>query len=136
MTTTTATVLTRAEAAYAHLASFQLGDSVEVQGREISFPAVVMTPQQHDHADVNRCHLVVSSNGTEVWITVGLLLAGQHTITLASERASVRYFDAARYWVQNRDELQARIDAEMRERAYNEAHYLSNASAYFPGDHP
>jgi hypothetical protein len=133
---TTDTKLTRAEDAYAHLASFQLGDSVEVQGREISFPAVVMTPQQHDFADINRCHLVVSSNGTEVRITVGLLLAGQYAITLASERASVRYFDAARYWVQNRDELQARIDAEMRERAYSEAHYLSNASAYFPGDHP
>jgi hypothetical protein len=133
--TTTDTALTRSEDAYAHLASFQLGDSVEVQGREISFPAVVMTPQ-HDHADINRCHLVVSSNGTEVRITVGLLLAGQYAITLASERASVRYFDIARYWVQNRDELQARIDAELRERAYSEAHYLSNASAYFPGDHP
>ena len=131
--TTTDTKLTRAEAAYAHLASFQLGDSVEVQGREISFPAVVMTPQQHDHADINRSHLIVSSNGTEVRITVGLLLAGQYAITLASERAGVRYFDTARYWVQNRDELQARVDAEMRERAYSEAHYLSSASVYFPG---
>ena len=131
--TTTDTSLSRAEAAYAHLASFQHGDTVEIQGREISFPAVVMTPQQHDHADINRSHLIVSSNGTEVRITVGLLLAGQYAITLASERAGVRYFDTARYWVQNRDELQARVDAEMRERAYSEAHYLSSASVYFPG---
>src|ERR1039457_3889048 len=99
------TSLSRADAAYAHLASFQHVQPVEVQGREISFPAVVMTPQQHDHADINRSHLIVSSNGTEVRITVGLLLAGQYAITLASERAGVRYFDTARYWRQNRDEL-------------------------------
>jgi len=97
VTTTTDTKLTRAEDAYAHLASFQRGDSVEVSGRRISFPAVVMTPQQHDHADINRCHLAVSSNGSEVRITVGLLLAGQYAITPASERAGVRYFDTARY---------------------------------------
>jgi hypothetical protein len=32
-----------------------------------------------------------------------------------------------------RAELQARVDAEMRERAYNEAHYLNDVSVYFPG---
>jgi hypothetical protein len=34
-----------------------------------------------------------------------------------------------------RDELQARVTAELRERAYNEAHSLIG-SAYFPNDHP
>lgn len=100
MTTATA-ALTRAEDAYAHLASFQRGDLVNVQGRQIGYPAVVMTPQQHDWSDINRAYLVVSNEGTEVRISAGSLLAGQHAITLRSEAASVRYFDAARYTAQN-----------------------------------
>lgn len=99
MTTATAT-LTRAEDAYAHLAGFRRGDLVNVQGRQIAYPAVVMTPQQHDWSDINRACLVVSNEGTEVRITVGTLLAGQHAITHRAEPGNVRYFDRARYVAQ------------------------------------
>ena len=44
----------RAEAAYAHLASFQRGDTVDVGGRAFFQPGTVTIPQQHDHADINR----------------------------------------------------------------------------------
>lgn len=99
MTAATA-ALTRAEDAYAHLASFQCGDLVNVQGRQIAFPAVVMTPQRHDWSDINRAYLVVSNEGTEVRITVGTLLAGQHAITHRADAGNVRYFDRARYVAQ------------------------------------
>jgi len=81
MTTATAQ-LTRAEDAYAHLASFQRGDLVNIQGRTIAFPAVVITPQQHDWSDINSAYLIVSNEGTTVRVSVGSLLAGRHTITL------------------------------------------------------
>jgi hypothetical protein len=99
--TTTDTKLTRAEDAYAHLASFQRGDTVDIEARGICYPAVVMVPQQHDYADINRTHLIVSSNGTTIWITIGLLLAGQYRITLRTEAGNVRYFDRAGYAAQN-----------------------------------
>ena len=56
-----------------------------------------MVPQQHDHADINRTHLIVSSEGTEIRITVGTLLAGQHAIRPAGDTGGFRYFDARRY---------------------------------------
>jgi hypothetical protein len=82
MSATCTDSLTRAEGAYAHLASFQRGDLVDVEGRQVRYPAVVMTPQQHDWADINRTYLIVSNHGTEIRITVGSLLAGHHAITL------------------------------------------------------
>jgi len=136
--TTTDTKPTRVEDAYAHLASFQRGDMVDVAGRRFYQPGTVTTAQQHDHAGINRAYLIVTGCGTETRVTVGALLSGKHTITSQAERGTglVRHFDAVSYAMQNQGELQARVDAEMRERAYNEAHYLNDASAYFPGDHP
>ena len=82
-TMTEAAQLTRAEAAYAHLASFRRDDRVDVGCRYGAFhrPGSVTTPQQHDHADINRAYLVASIDGAEVRITVGSLLSGRHTIT-------------------------------------------------------
>jgi hypothetical protein len=82
--TTTDIKLTRAEAAYAHLADFRRGDNVDVGGRTAPpLSGVVTTPQQHDYSDINRAYLIVTSDdGTVgVKITVGLLLAGHYTIT-------------------------------------------------------
>ena len=132
--TTTDTKLTRAEDAYAHLASFMLGDKVDVGGRSWFQPGTVTDAQQDNGEDIRHAYLVVAGCGVTTKITVGALLAGQFTITSEADArdGKVRYFDAVGYAAQNRDELQARVDAELRERAYNEAHYLSNASAYFP----
>jgi hypothetical protein len=99
MTITADTQLTRAEDAYAHLASFHRGQLVDIQGRQVGYRAVVMVPQQHDHADINRTHLTVSNEGTEIRITVGTLLAGQHAIRPAGDKGDFRYFDARRYAV-------------------------------------
>ena len=83
MTTTTA--LTRAEEAYAHLASFKRGDTVDVGCRYGDFVAAgtVTTAQQHDHADINRAYLIVTSGNTSFRVTVGSLLSGRHIITSA-----------------------------------------------------
>ncbi len=102
MTTTTAT-LTRAEDAYAHLASFQRGDQVDVGGRSFFQPGTVTTPQQHDHSDINRAYLVVTGCGVETRVTVGSLLSGKHTITSLDDAKAgrTRYFDPAGYAMQN-----------------------------------
>ena len=82
MTSTDTAQLTRAEEAYAHLASFKHRDLVTVGGRcELPFTAGVITPQKHDHADINRAYLVVASNGKAARITVASLLSGRYTIT-------------------------------------------------------
>ena len=73
--------LTRAEEAYALLASFQRGDVVDVAGRSFFQPGTVTTAQQHDHADINRAYLIATVNGAEIRVTVGSLLSGWHTIT-------------------------------------------------------
>ena len=77
---------------------------MDIQGRVVRFPAVVMTPQQHDHADINRAYLIVAGCGVETRITVGLLLAGQFTITSDADAkaGNVRYFDRAGYATQNK----------------------------------
>ena len=102
MTTATAT-LTRAEDAYAHLASFQLGDKVDVGGRSWFQPGTVTLPQQHDYADINRAYLIVAGCGVETRVTVGALLSGKYTIaTLDDAKAGkTRYFDRAGYAMQN-----------------------------------
>jgi hypothetical protein len=99
----TGAALTRAEAAYAHLASFQRGDTVDVGGRPFFLSGTVTTPQQHDHADINCAFLVVAGPEAKVTVTVGQLLTGTRTITLLadSEAGNVRYFGAAGYAAQN-----------------------------------
>lgn len=103
MTTTTDTKLTRAEDAYAHLASFQRGDTVDVGGRSFFQPGTVTTVQQHDWSDINRACLIVTGCGVETKVTVGALLSGRYTITsLADAKAgNTRYFDEAGYAMQN-----------------------------------
>ena len=78
--------LTRAEEAYAHLASFKRGDQVNVAGRSFSQPGTVTTTQQHDHADINRAYLIATVSGAEIRVTVGTLLSGWHTITAQATR--------------------------------------------------
>jgi hypothetical protein len=69
VTATAGIKLTRAEAAYAHLASFQRGDKVHVGGRTTPpLSGVVTTPQQHDYADINRAHLIVTSDDGTVGV--------------------------------------------------------------------
>ena len=105
MTTTTEApaTLTRAEAAYAHLASFQRGDEVDVGGRRFFQPGTVTIAQQHDHADLNRAALVVEGCGVVTRVSVASLLSGRYTITSrADARAgNVRYFDAATWAMRN-----------------------------------
>jgi hypothetical protein len=82
MTTTADTGLMPAEAAYAHLASFQRFDAVDVGGRRFFMPGIVTTTQQHDFADINRVYLIVTtSRGLDVRVTVGELASGHRTIT-------------------------------------------------------
>jgi len=117
MTTTTDLKLTRAEAAYVHLASFQRGQQVIVSGRRFSFEGTVTTAQQHDWSDINRAYLVVTGDETipdgsggwrtqptDVTVTVGLMLSGR-ALTVASrdDAAAGRwsYFDAAAWAMRN-----------------------------------
>ena len=104
MTTTTDTKLTRAEDAYAHLASFQLGDKVDVSGRSWYQPGAVTDAQQDNGEDIRHAYLVVAGCGVTTKITVGALLSGHFTITSQAERGKVniRYFDRAGYAAQNR----------------------------------
>jgi hypothetical protein len=81
MTTATAK-LTRHEAAYAHLASFRLGDEVHVGGRAFDLSGTVTLPQQHDHADISRSYLIVASPSGETRVTVGLLACGQAALAV------------------------------------------------------
>jgi hypothetical protein len=95
--------LTRAEEAYAQLAAFQHGDKVEVDGRAAPrFSGTVTTVQQHDHSDINRVFLVVTSDdGTfSAKVTVGLLLAG---LTISLKTCEMDWhtydtYDNERYW--------------------------------------
>jgi hypothetical protein len=101
-TTQTPVKLTRAEDAYAHLASFQRGDMVDVAGPRFYQPGTVTTAQQ-DGAGITRAYLVVTGCGTETRVTVASLLSGKYTITSEAERGTgkVRYFDAVSYAAQN-----------------------------------
>ena len=91
MTTTTPdTKLTRAEAAYAHLASFQRGDKVNVGGKAWVLPvngtATVTLAQQHDFAHIGRSYLIVTDEcGAGFRVTVSNILSGRFTITLAED---------------------------------------------------
>jgi hypothetical protein len=113
--TTATTELTRAEAAYAHLASFKRGDKVDVGGRRFFLPGTVTTPQQDAHR-ITSAYLVVTGDSTVpdgsggwrteptmVTVTVASLLSGRHTITTLDDAkaGNVRYFDPAGYAGQN-----------------------------------
>jgi hypothetical protein len=76
-----ATELTRAEAAYARLASFRRGELVEVDGRA----ARVVCPQQPPPPGrgMEEACLLVTGYGTETCVTVRDLLSGGHAITPA-----------------------------------------------------
>jgi hypothetical protein len=108
--------LTRAEAAYAHLASFAKGDQVIVTGRSYALEGTVTIPQQ-DARDMRRAWLIVTGTGTfedgqggweqrpvECVITVDKMLAGR-CLTLATDAdaaaGSWQYFDAATWAMQN-----------------------------------
>lgn len=85
--TATDTKLTRAEDAYAHLASFQRGDTVEVTGKAWVLPvdgtATVTLTQQHDFSHILRSYLIVTDEcGAGFRVTVSNLLSGRFTITL------------------------------------------------------
>jgi hypothetical protein len=106
MTTTTTVRLTRAEAAYAHLASFQRGDTVDITGRRFYMPGIVTQPQQPG-ATIEDAFVVVSgtpaTNGARQTVRVRDLLSGDRTITTwdDAKAGNVRYFDAAGYAAQN-----------------------------------
>ena len=97
--------LTRVEDAYAHLASFKAGDTVNIAGLAFGQYGTVTLPQQDDHTgDLTRAWLVVNSDGAEIAVTVAELLSGEFTITRVDDlRAGrgVRYFDADGYATQN-----------------------------------
>lgn len=104
-TTTTDTVkLTRPEAAYAHLASFQRGDEVDLAGRRFFLAGVVTTAQQ-DAPRLEGAWLTVHGYGHEATVKVLDLLSGRYTITaLADAKAGdIRYFDEAGYATQNKE---------------------------------
>lgn len=91
MTTATAadTSLTRAEDAYLHLASFQRGDLVDVNGQ----PGTVTTAQQHYTSRLERAFLVVDGCGTRTRVSVASLLAGIHVITSRSRQTTAQVRD-------------------------------------------
>ncbi len=101
MTTVTAQ-LTRPEAAYAHLASFQRGDQVDVGGRAFFQPGRVIYPQQPARS-MEEAYLMVEGCGIQTHVTVKSLLSGEFTITSRTDAAAgeVRYFDPVGYAMQN-----------------------------------
>lgn len=99
-----AATLTRAEDAYAHLASFQRGDKVKIGGRGWCQFSTVTVAQQHDWSDINRTHLAVAGCcWIDIHVTVGDLLAGKYTIASEADAAAgnVRRFDEAGYSAQD-----------------------------------
>ena len=92
----------RAEAAYAHLASFQRGDTVSVIGHRVFTPGTVTVPQQ-DGAALEDAYVIVTgtsaTNGARQTVRVSDLLSGDLTITSWTEL--VQYFDAATWVMQN-----------------------------------
>ena len=112
--------LTRAEAAYAHLATFQRGDRVVVTGRGYALEGTVTRPQQ-DARRISRAYLIVTGTGNypdgrggwvkttvECVITVSRMLSGRclTLATLADAAAgNWQHFDAATWAMQNPENL-------------------------------
>ena len=94
--------LTRAEAAYAHRASFKRGDVVDVGGKSFFQPGRVIYPQQPGR-NMDEAYLMVEGCGIHTHVTVKSLLSGKHTITSRADAkaGNVRYFDEAGYATQN-----------------------------------
>jgi hypothetical protein len=97
------TRLTRAEDAYAHLASFQRGQRVTVSGPRFYQEGIVTFPLREDGPQIEHTFLLVEGDGVLTSIMPLLLTAGRYTITsLADAKAgNVRYFDEAGYAAQN-----------------------------------
>jgi hypothetical protein len=97
----TGAALTRAEAAYAHLAAFQRGDMVSVIGRRLFMPGTVIVPQQ-DGCALEDAYVIVTgtpaTNGAQT-VRVSDMLSGDMTITRWTEL--VQHFDEASYAAQN-----------------------------------
>ena len=93
--------LTRAEAAYAHLASFKAGDFVDVAGEEFFMPGHIDTPQQCDGDDITAAYVMVRDYSGLTKVTVASLLDGM-TVDLQNEvaRGNTRYFGEAGYAAQ------------------------------------
>jgi hypothetical protein len=98
----TETALTREEDAYAHLASFQSGDVVDVSGPRFFQPGIVTQAQVSPDGDMSRAHLFVGGCGVRTVVALAGLLSGEYRITaLADARAGkTRYFDAVSYAAQ------------------------------------
>jgi hypothetical protein len=98
MTTTT---LTRAEAAYAHLATFQRGDYVDITGECFFQTGTITQPQRPDGDNLESAYLLVGGAGT-TRVTVAGLLGGLTITTVKDATAgNIRYFDEAGYTMQN-----------------------------------
>jgi hypothetical protein len=102
MTRTATGGLTRAEDAYAHLASFAKGDVVDLSGDGFFQPGTVVAPQEMA-GGIEDAFLFVRGCGAVTAVRVADLLEGTFTITLQNEaaRGNVRYFDPAGYAAQN-----------------------------------
>lgn len=107
--------LTRAEAAYAHLAAFGEGQPVIVTGRAYSLQGTV-TQAQRDGVNLRRSYLTVEGPGTfpdgnggwaqrpvRAVITVAMMLGGKCLTVATREDAAAgtwRYFDEHGYAAQ------------------------------------
>lgn len=119
-TAETAATLTRAEAAYAHLASFRLGNRVVVTGRGYDLEGIVARPQQ-DARNISRAYLIVTGTGNypdgnggwteataECVITVSRMLSGRClTLATMADAAAGNWqrFDAATWAMRNPEGL-------------------------------
>ena len=94
--------LTRAEAAYAHLAGFQAGDVVDVAGDGFFQPGTITVAQQDGGDGITSAYVEVGGCGTTTRVTVADLLDGL-TVDLQNEvaRGNVRYFGEAGYAMQD-----------------------------------
>jgi hypothetical protein len=104
MTTTTATKLTRAEAAYAHLASFKRGDAVDVIKKPGSYwdeacLIGIVERAQADGDGIERAFLIVEGPELHRRISVRDLLSGEWSIT--TREGSAPRFDTATWAMQN-----------------------------------
>ena len=102
MDTATDTRPTPAEAAYAHLASFQRGEQVSVIGHRIFVPGTITVPQQDADTLEDACVVVTGTSATNrnrQTVRVSDLLSGDRTITRWTE--TVQYFDAATWAMRN-----------------------------------
>jgi hypothetical protein len=117
MTALTGPGLARAEAAYAHLASFKAGEKVMVTGQGFAVEGTVTTPRQDGGRDILGAYLIVTGAGMNTTITVASMVSGRRFAIAAKRDARAgrwRYFDEAGFAAQNGDAAAA---AKMAGRA-------------------